>query len=113
MEEQAKAIEERDKIIQSKRETKFKDLQDAEEDTDFEQYESPEQKQKKAWILFLYMRKTIGDGRYDIEVKLTDIFDYSKGVGYVKYHNDFIKILDKQEMKLEKAPIHIELSEKG
>ena len=105
LEEQAKAIEERDKIIQSKRETKFKDLQDAEEDTDFEQYESPEQKAKESMdIVPVYEKASIGDGRYDIEVKLTDIFDYSKGVGYVKYHNDFIKILDKTRNEIRESP---------
>ena len=61
LEEQAKAIEERDKIIQSKRETKFKDLQDAEEDTDFEQYESPEQKAKESMVIVpVYEKASIG-----------------------------------------------------
>jgi len=96
LEEQKNAIEERDKIIQTKRETKFKDIQDIEDDLDFEQYDLLEQKAKESIdIVPVYEKTSIGDGRYDIEVKLSDIFNYSKGVGYVKYHDYFINILAK------------------
>src|SRR5690606_16820054 len=105
LEEQKNAIEERNKIIQTKRETKFKDIQDIEDDLDFEQYDLLEQKAKESIdIVPVYEKTPIGDGRYDIEVKLSDIFNYSKGVGYVKYHDYFVNILAKTIDEIKEKP---------